>query len=476
MRKLYAIMLGCAVALSATATPKASVSSMEPLPEGTGRTAHSLPNVDSQWRTDVKAKKSLKMKGMRKADEDYSNPAGLWTFVIYDAYLENGSTFQDYFIYYDAELLNPEKDDKTYLFYPRDDMNFYHFIWEYDAANEEFTFTKSIVGTLDNGNYMSQEPIKENYITNQFEYPDEFTFPYDTKDGMLLFDGDQGIVWAEYRFNGLKYNWIDDLWGGIFDAAGMGVLASEDPGDGGGGGTTSTWLDCGDALFMDGWVLPAFGIDQKEEANQYEVPLQRNQKNPNLFRLVDPYKYGPVASKNTSPTGGYIEFDVTDPDHVVFNYTDTGAGFTCNTMEQPLTWIVCQNALGWYVYMFPEYSVSELVRRLGDGCPYTTFKNGVVSLTSIESEDGTEWDAQFAFQKMPMGGMTWDMIFKNWKGSMDASITFPEGWETVEVGTISSDENYTPEYFNLQGVKVANPEKGQLIIVRKGNKAEKIIF
>lgn len=44
------------------------------------------------------------------------------------------------------------------------------------------------------------------------------------------------------------------------------------------------------------------------------------------------------------------------------------------------------------------------------------------------------------------------------------------GVETIE----ANDAN--AEYFNMQGIRVANPEAGQLYIVRKGNKASKVIF
>jgi len=38
------------------------------------------------------------------------------------------------------------------------------------------------------------------------------------------------------------------------------------------------------------------------------------------------------------------------------------------------------------------------------------------------------------------------------------------------------DANATVEYFNLQGIRVATPEAGQLLIKRQGNKAEKVVI
>lgn len=43
------------------------------------------------------------------------------------------------------------------------------------------------------------------------------------------------------------------------------------------------------------------------------------------------------------------------------------------------------------------------------------------------------------------------------------------------VGSIASDENQTEEYYTLQGVRVDTPVKGEITIVRKGNKTYKTI-
>ena len=42
-------------------------------------------------------------------------------------------------------------------------------------------------------------------------------------------------------------------------------------------------------------------------------------------------------------------------------------------------------------------------------------------------------------------------------------------------GVINDAENVPARYFNLQGVEIANPEAGQVVIVKKGNEAFKTI-
>ena len=39
-----------------------------------------------------------------------------------------------------------------------------------------------------------------------------------------------------------------------------------------------------------------------------------------------------------------------------------------------------------------------------------------------------------------------------------------------------NDENSAVEYYNLQGVKVANPQQGGLYIIRKGNTTTKAVI
>ncbi len=45
----------------------------------------------------------------------------------------------------------------------------------------------------------------------------------------------------------------------------------------------------------------------------------------------------------------------------------------------------------------------------------------------------------------------------------------------IENVTATTDVNAPVEYFNLQGVRVANPEAGQLVIKRQGSTVTKIV-
>lgn len=232
------------------------------------------------------------------------------------------------------------------------------------------------------------------------------------------------------------------------------------------------WTDIGNARFMDGWVLPALGYNQTLPENQYDVPLQQSNVNPNVYRLVDPYHIGPAADKNTSTTVGHIMFDVSDPEHVIFLMADAGFADKTNSKLDFFAFY-CYNTLGQYLEWFPEYTAEELIKKLGDGAPWTTFKDGVVSLGFIYEKDGVRYDANFGFNFIVQGGMDWPMYFgSSWNGTMVASITFPEGW-SAGVETVERNDAEA-EYYTLQGVKVLHPEKGQFVIEKRGSTTRKI--
>ena len=52
-----------------------------------------------------------------------------------------------------------------------------------------------------------------------------------------------------------------------------------------------------------------------------------------------------------------------------------------------------------------------------------------------------------------------------------------ESLHEVETGVaaIEFDNNLPVEYYNMNGVRVANPEKGSIVIARQGNKVVKMI-
>lgn len=248
------------------------------------------------------------------------------------------------------------------------------------------------------------------------------------------------------------------------------------------------WTSIGNATFIDPWVLPHYGIDQYGQP--YEVELQQNDADENIYRLVDPYRGNcPVADRNSSTAAhGYIQFNVTDPDHVSFDIVEAGYA----DAQAGISKFYCTNTLGYwsgYFSMEPDF----IVTGLGDVMPYTTFKDGVVTLstmTSVNEETGTErilYDACFGIQGAPQAGYSW-FDSNDVQLDMTGKIIFPsatgdnggdeeeEEEEEEESGLdyLKSDADSDCIYFNLQGIPVSHPNAG-VYVMRKDGKYTKVM-
>lgn len=92
---------------------------------------------------------------------------------------------------------------------------------------------------------------------------------------------------------------------------------------------------------------------------------------------------------------------------------------------------------------------------------WTSFAENEFDLSEF---DGQKITLGFEFNNTIARNCTWEI--KNF---------LMKGDKTVGVAGISADENVAPVYYNLQGVRVENPENGLYIVV-KGNKSTKVVF
>lgn len=284
------------------------------------------------------------------------------------------------------------------------------------------------------------------------------------------FDG-KAIVFDQDDAFGLMADTGDGYYT-FFDTISM-VKKTDDPVD-----PNEGWTSLGNATFIDPYILPAFN-DVNQEDYPYEVELQQNDANKNLYRLVDPYKGNcPVAEYNQSTKTGYIQFDVTDPDHVIFE--GVSAGFANSSLG--LSNLYCYNVLTYYATKYSSYTVEEIIGILGDGIPYTTFKDGVLTLSHIETVDNndnpyTAYDAAF--------GLTGVNGLYQWQNSdgevvnMDGKIIFPNATPSPEYvfNFNVTDNNNKPVAnasinltLNNNNINVANTDaNGNTTVTVKGN-------
>lgn len=225
------------------------------------------------------------------------------------------------------------------------------------------------------------------------------------------------------------------------------------------------WTDCDDASLEDGWFKALDGVGYPA----YNVKCQKNKLNEKEILLVNPYgTNSPYAQVNASSSKqGYVLLNIEDPDCVLVRpYVnasfDMSKLYQVDELANPI--FAC-NKEGYlsYVEGWTNDEIKQDAETFDD--PMSTMTaDGVVTIPNarVQGDHGaylfaTQWEAE--------GGIPIEMI---------STIKLPANALGVD-GVINDAENVPARYFNLQGVEIANPEAGQVVIVKKGNEAFKTI-
>lgn len=430
MRYFYSLFLASAVAFSGFAA---------------GDATHSLrsdfvPKVDMQKANfslnafrPTKVARPVKNRYERNDDTRGASPIeGTWTFIVGDNYF-NGSQG------YVAREFEATVDENNLVTFTCKDDNFFVMKATYNPKTHSLIFNRKTIGG-EEGNYIFQEPFTYNWETGELNKKSIYAY-YNPYEDAIVFQDDLGIAWTSYAET------TRQTFKGYYDILDVTLLYHPEVG--------GEWTSVGDASFTDGWLAPGFG-DSKLN-NTYSVPLEQNIHDKNLYRLVNPYKYGPLASTNECTENGYIVFDVTDPDHVIFKFAN--AGYV--NKEKGCTMFFVYNYFGSLCLINPYFTPEEILNEIDQPYPYTTFKNGVISFDNSMSAPDTRFGLQFP--------PTFAYYWKDANGkpaAMNGSIVLPT---TNAVDRLDADSEVEAEYFNLQGLPVVNPEPGQIVIKRQGN-------
>lgn len=234
------------------------------------------------------------------------------------------------------------------------------------------------------------------------------------------------------------------------------------------------WKYMGEALFKDPWFCIFW---QDNDSPQYYVPFYCNVVEPNRYLLKDPYgpntpyteefteNDGSKFTINISNEPGYLVFSVEEPECVTFEplvyaMTFDGSVVGDDGYAYPTD---CFNFEGYNYYLNGATYEDIMVY-----CMQNDMMTSFFDPTDPEGPFLQIYNTLFAFNFDPTYPYSWSGV------EADGWILFPNDYDSVE--DILGEENNAPaEYFNLQGVRLNNPEKGQLVIVRKGNKASKMI-
>lgn len=453
MKKFYAFVLAAAVALSAAATDLAA-----------GRTLRAGSPIKKEaaslLRSSVKEKPAhaaMKVSGMKKVDNNVS-VEGAWIFTLGDYYFEDSyGQFQNVF------LSTLDKDSGELYF---EDIFGYElpFVGIYDEEASTITFRPTYMGTLGEY-YVVQQPYVYNWDTDDLD-PISMVGEFDGFAGTISFEADNGIAWEAYN----DYQLYDFAgYFSIYDFEDASVFSYGNGGDDNAEideAQEGKWTTIGTASLVDGWVIPGF-YENEVQINPADnviegVTLQQNKDDKNLYRLWKPYTGGNsdlVESVNTSKYDGQIQFDLSDPDHVVVVPCGLPGGFKSSTGEFYFT-----NELGWLMsYYGDELDKDEIIEWYYGDEPADTY-NPATGVITIQPESIT-FDHDSAYSK----GYGWE--------DPHAAIISSEALiDPLGVANVGIDANQPVEYFNLQGIRVNNPEKGQVVIRRQGSDSAKVII
>lgn len=456
MKKIYTLLIASAVTLSVTASAAGDNSPLRKRSDVKTEKSKDTP----AWPLELNAVTSQKhVKGLRKADGSPSIE-GWWSFYLGDYYFEDSAG--GYIpMGYDAAF--DEEDSSVIWFTPvsesdNDDADsrlYRPFRATYDAETATLTIGVRYTGN-EFGFYVFQMPFRYDAVINDLVYLDSFDVTFNAEEGTLEFPQDHGIDWAGYD----SMVPIMENYKGSICCYDLGAAWKFNPQ----ASLEGEWEFIGNVTFVDPWLVPAMNLNNEE--NSYMVEFEQKVDEPTVYRLVNPYKSGPVAGYNGYEGDGYIVFDIADPEHVIFRAAD--AGFENWAIIGGIYNFYCYNALGYMAELYPDYTVEELVTQF-DYIPNTRYTDNKVILGSMTQNGATVYDANFGFQLNPFGGNFFQGI------KMTGSITFPL-WFDAAVGAIAVDENANVEYYNLNGIRISNPQPGQLVIKRAGSTVTKEII
>lgn len=213
------------------------------------------------------------------------------------------------------------------------------------------------------------------------------------------------------------------------------------------------WKDCGMAEFTDGFLQDLISNIPSQTT---ECMLQESIDEPGRYRLVDPYagieEFGALSAKHKDHHH-YIYINATEPECIYIEESPIGMESSqyglMRVSSQTYYWLVAGA-------MIEECIELELGGIIEDGV--LTFPEEALMFSMLKFDNGDWWMTDSE-------GIT--------------AIKLPEGFdmttgiESIKVETV---EGGAVEYFDLQGIKVANPQAGKLYIKRQGVKSAKVVM
>lgn len=224
----------------------------------------------------------------------------------------------------------------------------------------------------------------------------------------------------------------------------------------------SDWADCGTAQFEDGFLACLNGV---YTSPAYSVKCKKSNVQGGLVMLYQPYNASsPYADINAGDGNGYIVLNIQNTDCVLVRPNVYSGFTTSDAIGEGKIFLTNAEGNDFYLAGYGYDEIIEAAEYFGD--PISTMtSDGVVSIPT--GRYSPVYDV-LAYQQ-------WTDADEN-AIPMASVVRLPaEALSGVE-GIIMDINNAANEYFNLQGVRINNPERGQIVIVKNGNKSTKVVL
>lgn len=201
------------------------------------------------------------------------------------------------------------------------------------------------------------------------------------------------------------------------------------------------WEVIGKGEFLENIMY--YALTEQNNTRSFMTDVAICEDLPNYFRVTNPLKasYAVAGINATSPD---LIFDATDPDNVLVGLTDSG---------------LSSSSLGAFYYMNEGYAAGEdetiepelacTLKRAGNQYTITCPPQSMLLYTTL----------------------TQQVFWCSTSGSTILSFKY----QAAGMDQIVVNEDEPVEYYNLQGIRVANPSNG-VYIRRQGNEATKVRF
>lgn len=225
----------------------------------------------------------------------------------------------------------------------------------------------------------------------------------------------------------------------------------------------SEWDSVGEVLFTEDWLNRWLtGDDAQYKLQARNIPLYKNKADNKLFAVENPFKVTGWVNEDPN-TDGFLVFSLEDKDLIPMRpLTASGLWMTIEEGGFPQQWYV-YNQEGLFIYDREyDYETAKQIFSESDITP---------SKYDASTKTVTLYNLCFGYTDDPGASAYYkDIADGCYKLQSDA---FAPAGAVNDI--LDNSDNAPKRFFNLQGVEVSNPEAGQIVIVKQGNKAYKTI-